>query len=85
MDENEGLTPSSGSNGINMKNKKSRALLDLEDKLIAVRTVIDILEEDSGVDKCKSYNPDCANCKGQLLLGYLEWYLDLLEWEKENI
>ena len=68
-----------------MKNKKSRALLDLEDKLIAVRTVIDILEEDSVVDKCKSYNPDCANCKGQLLLGYLEWYLDLLEWEKENI
>ena len=54
-------------------------------KIKAVKTLIKLIEKDLGVDKCKGYNPDCANCKGQLLLGYLEWYLDLLEWEKENI
>ena len=54
-------------------------------KIKAVKILIKLISRDFTKDKCKGYNPDCANCKGQLLLGYLEWYLDLLEWEKENI
>ena len=54
-------------------------------KIKAIKTVIKLIEDGFGKDKCKGYNPDCANCKGQILLGYLEWYLDLLEWEKEDV
>lgn len=28
---------------------------------------------------CKEFNPDCAACKGNQLIGYLEWYLDTLD------
>ena len=50
----------------------------------AVKTVIKFVEKGFTKDKCKSYYPTCANCQAQLLLGYLEWYLDLLEWTKKE-
>ena len=59
--------------------------MKLKEESKLIKKVIKLVEKGFTRDKCKGYNPDCANCKGQLLLGYLEWYLDLLEWEKENI
>ena len=29
---------------------------------------------------CKEMHIDCANCKAQVLIGHLNWYIDLLEW-----
>lgn len=57
----------------------------IDKKIKAISKVINLIENDSGCDKCKGYNPDCPNCKSQLLLGYLEWYLELLKWEKDRI
>ena len=31
---------------------------------------------------CEELYADCANCKGHILLGYLEWYKDLLDKKK---
>ena len=55
-----------------------------EDKHIKeVKSVLKTLESEEGFgkDKCKGYNPECGNCRGQVLIGYLNWYLELLEWE----
>lgn len=29
---------------------------------------------------CKELHFDCANCKAQMFIGHLNWYIDLLEW-----
>ena len=65
--------------------RKLNTFMKIKEDIKAVKKVIKLVEIDSGVDKCKGYNPDCANCKSQLLLGYLEWYLDLLEWTKDKL
>ncbi len=50
----------------------------------ATENLIKHVEKGFGRDKCKSYVVGCANCEGQILLGYLDWYLDLLNWELED-
>ena len=59
--------------------------MKVKEKIKAVKKVIKLIEKDAGTCKCKGYYPDCANCKTQLLLGYLEWYLDLLEWTEKEL
>ena len=52
----------------------------MKDKEIEVfKQAIKFVEKGYGRDKCKGYNPQCPNCQGQLLLGYLEDHLDLLK------
>ena len=34
---------------------------------------------------CKELHLECANCQAQVLIGHLNWYIDLLEWDiKQN-
>ena len=47
-----------------------------------VKQLIKLIEKDYTMDKCKGYHPDCGNCQGQLLLGHLEAYLDVLDYDK---
>lgn len=42
--------------------------------------VIKDIKQEFGTKVCKDINPDCPNCKAQLLLGYLNWYRDLLKY-----
>lgn len=57
------------SNSISVKGKK----------IVAVKDLIMTIEKDFGRDKCKSYAVGCPNCQGQILLGYLDNYYDLLK------
>jgi hypothetical protein len=56
----------------------------LEKQIKLVKQVIKMVEKGFGRDKCKSYAVGCPNCQGQILLGYLDNYLDLLEYIKEQ-
>ncbi|MDP1689553.1 MAG: hypothetical protein Q8L47_05530 [bacterium] len=29
---------------------------------------------------CKELDLECANCKAQILIGHLNWYINLLDW-----
>ena len=53
-------------------------------KMKAVKTVIKMAEKGVGRDKCKSYAVGCSNCQGQILLGCLDNFLNLLIWEKQS-
>lgn len=37
-----------------------------------------------GKRMCTELCFDCANCQAQALIGYLNWYIDLLEWSLEQ-
>jgi len=37
-----------------------------------------------GKRMCTELCFDCANCQAQALIGYLNWYIDLLEWSLEK-
>lgn len=54
--------------------------------IMLTKQLIKHLESEEGFGKttCKTMNVECANCKGQMLLGYLNWYLDLLEWDMKE-
>ena len=58
--------------------------LSLKAKLELTKKMIKMIEKDYTKDKCKGYHPGCPNCEGQLLLGYLDNYQHLLEWELEQ-
>jgi hypothetical protein len=47
-----------------------------------VKLMIKYVKKGFGSTSCKQYNPDCANCHSQLLLGLLVWYLDLLKYDE---
>ena len=38
------------------------------------------LQDGFGKRVCKELHLECANCKAQVLIGHLNWYIDLLEW-----
>ena len=58
--------------------KKSKKELE---EIETTKRMIKYIKKGYGKDKCKGYHPDCGNCRGQLLLGYLVDHLDLLGWE----
>jgi len=37
------------------------------------------LLRDFGKTRCREMMVGCASCQGHILLGYLNWYIDLLE------
>ena len=53
-----------------------------KDKLEVVSQTIKLIEKEFGTKVCADVDIDCANCKAQILLGYLNWYLELLLDEK---
>lgn len=66
---------------------ESRYLLKMKEKnrlkkdIKLTKDLIKRIEKGFGRDKCKSYAPGCPNCDGQILLGHLDNFLGLLEWE----
>lgn len=49
------------------------------------KKLLKILQSKNGFGKkvCKELHADCGNCKGQILIGYLNWLIDLeLETQK---
>lgn len=52
----------------------------LEEKIKRVKTLLRELRRGFG-KPCKELHAECAGCRGNILIGYLNWYLDLLEWE----
>ena len=54
----------------------------MKKEIETTKQMIKFIEKGYGKDKCKGYAPGCANCQGQLLLGYLYDHLDLLTYEK---
>ena len=53
-------------------------------KIKLVKALIKIIKKDYIMDKCKGYAVGCPNCQGQILLGMLYEYLDILEWEQRE-
>jgi hypothetical protein len=51
------------------------------EEIEVTKKMIKFVEKGFGKDKCKGYAPNCPNCQGQILLGHLYDYLDLLEYE----
>ena len=41
------------------------------------------IQKDFGTKLCKEINIECANCNGQMFIGYLEWYIDILEYPRK--
>lgn len=39
------------------------------------------IQKGFGKQVCKELHFDCGNCKAQALIGHLNWYIDLLEWD----
>jgi hypothetical protein len=37
------------------------------------------IQKGFGKTVCKELHLDCASCKAQVLIGHLNWYIDLLE------
>jgi hypothetical protein len=52
-----------------------------KEELKLVSKLIKQIKNNWTSDKCKGYRLDCPNCQGQLLLGLLESYRDLLKWD----
>ena len=42
------------------------------------------IQKGFGKKVCKELHFDCANCQAQALIGYLNWYIDLLDWSREQ-
>ncbi len=38
------------------------------------------IQKGFGKRVCKELHLECANCKAQVLIGHLNWYIDLLDW-----
>lgn len=38
------------------------------------------IQKGFGKKVCAELHFDCASCKAQILIGHLNWYIDLLEW-----
>ena len=56
----------------------------LAEEIQVTKQMIKFIEKGYGKDKCRGYYPGCPNCEGQLLLGYLENHLTMLEVEYET-
>ena len=56
----------------------------LQKQIKLAKELLKDIEDGYGKDKCKGYAPGCPNCQGQLLVGYLVDYLELLEWERDQ-
>ena len=48
-----------------------------------VKKLIKSLKKGFGAN-CPELNIECASCKAQVMISYLEWYLDHLEWDIKN-
>jgi len=38
------------------------------------------LQQGFGKDVCRELHFDCASCKAQIAIGFVNWHIDLLEW-----
>lgn len=56
------------------------AVTNIEEIEILTKALV-YVKASFGQPLCKEFNPDCAACKGNQLIGYLEWYLDAVRWE----
>lgn len=61
-----------------MRKTKKKTKKTQERKII--EKLIKHLKSNNGFGKetCKEFSIDCGNCKGHILIGMLEWYLELL-------
>ncbi len=53
----------------------------LKQEIATTKKMIKYVEKGAGKDKCKGYYRDCPNCESHVLKGYLEWHLQVLEWD----
>lgn len=53
----------------------------MKKEIETIITAIRYAKKAFGKKSCKEFNPDCSACQGQVLIGYLEWYLDILKWD----
>jgi len=53
-------------------------LQKLKKERVLIKSLIRLIEKNWTKDKCKGYAPGCPNCQGQLLLGSLDDYLDIV-------
>ncbi len=60
--------------GLAIRNMKK----DTKD-IIHAKELVKFLRSKNGFGKevCKELTADCGNCQGQILVGYLNWYIDL--------
>lgn len=54
-----------------------------KEEIVAVKKIIKNLKRGFGAN-CEELNVDCASCKAQVMISYLEWYLDGLVWSIDN-
>jgi len=52
----------------------------------AIEYLLKDIKKNGISDECRhdEINIDCGECKFRVLEGYLNWYLELLEWGKEQ-
>lgn len=54
----------------------------MKKEIETITQAIKYIKKAFGKEGCPEFNPNCAACQGHLLIGYLEWYLNLLKDEK---
>lgn len=42
------------------------------------------LQKGFGKEVCKELDFDCASCKAQIMIGFVNWHINLLEWVLEQ-
>lgn len=42
------------------------------------------IQKGFGKKVCKELHFDCPSCQAQALIGYLNWYMEILEWPEES-
>ena len=52
----------------------------MKKEIETITEAIRYIKKAFGKEGCPEFNPDCAACQGHLLIGYLEWYLNLLKY-----
>jgi len=43
-----------------------------------------VLQEGFGEEVCKELDFDCASCKAQIMIAFVNWHINLLEWAVER-
>ena len=48
------------------------------------KKMIKFLKKGYGTKRCPDFHPYCANCQAGILIGLLEWHLELLEEDEKQ-
>lgn len=60
--------------------KKNREIKKLEKELKIIKDYKKLLQKSFGDNVCRELNVDCSSCKAQILIGFVNWHIEAVEW-----